>query len=296
MDVEMPRLDGLATLERLMVEHPLPVVMCSSLTRAGADATMRALELGAVDFVAKPHPGVTIEEVGAELAVKVQAAAGSRAVHRSTRTPLPAESQPIVQRPRPPRLARRVGDGRLIVIASSTGGPNALNQVMERLPGDLPAALLLVQHMPAGFTTSLANRLHSRSALEVREAVDGDEPMPGLALLAPGDVHLEIDVRGRVQLNEGPREHGVRPAADVTLRSVARVMPGRVDVVVLTGMGSDGTAGARAVKAVGGRVIAEAESTAVVWGMPRAVVEAGLADEVVPLTEIAARIVALASR
>jgi two-component system chemotaxis response regulator CheB len=182
------------------------------------------------------------------------------------------------------------------VIAASTGGPNALNRVIGALPADLGAALLIVQHMPVGFTTSLARRLDDRSCLCVREAVDGDQPLANLALLAPGNVHLDLDADGRVVLSDAPPEHGVRPAADVTLRAVARVYPGAADVVVLTGMGSDGTAGARAVKATGGRVIAEAESSAAVWGMPRSVVEAGLADEVVPLDEVAGRIVALVAR
>jgi two-component system chemotaxis response regulator CheB len=147
--------------------------------------------------------------------------------------------------------------------------------------------------MPAGFTRSLAQRLAARARLDVREAAEGDLPARGLALLAPGDQHLDLDESGRVRLSDGPREHGVRPAADRTLRSAVKAYPGRVDLVVLTGMGSDGAAGARAVKAAGGRVIAEAESTAVVWGMPRAVVEAGLADEVLPLDAIAARLAAL---
>jgi two-component system chemotaxis response regulator CheB len=181
------------------------------------------------------------------------------------------------------------------VIASSTGGPNALGQIVGRLPGTLPAALLVVQHMPAGFTRSLASRLDERSALEVREAREGDLPRRGLVLVAPGDLHLELDESGRARLLDTPREHGVRPAADVTLRSAARAYPGALDLVVLTGMGADGTAGARAVRAVGGRVVAEAESTAVVWGMPRSVVEAGLADAVVPLGDVPAWIVALAA-
>jgi len=185
---------------------------------------------------------------------------------------------------------------RVIVVAASVGGPNALAQVIGALPADLGAALLIVQHMPPRFTASLARRLDESSALRVREAADGDEPSAGLALLAPGHAHLDLDAAGRVLLSDAPPEHGVRPAADVTLRAAARIYPGAADMVVLTGMGWDGTAGARAIRAAGGRVVAEAESTAVVWGMPGSVVEAGLADEVVPLGEIAGRIVALAAR
>jgi two-component system, chemotaxis family, protein-glutamate methylesterase/glutaminase len=281
LDVEMPRLDGLATLERLMAVHPVPVVMCSGFTREGAEATRRARQLGAVDVIAKPWGGQPVEEIGAELARKVRLAARA----------------PIRRPPAPPReVAGPWEASRVIVIAASTGGPNALVRVIGALPADLGAALLVVQHMPVGFTTSLARRLDDRSALCVREAVDGDRPAAGLVLLAPGNAHLDLDAERRVVLSDAPPEHGVRPAADVTLRAVARAYPGVADVVVLTGMGSDGTAGARAVKATGGRVIAEAESTAAVWGMPRSIVEAGLADEVVPLDEVAGRIVALVAR
>jgi two-component system chemotaxis response regulator CheB len=321
LDVEMPRLDGLGALERMMAERPVPVVMCSSLTDAGAGATMRALELGAVDFVQKPGPGVPFEEIAGELGRKVLAAASARVrplVPRHVAGPAAPPGQgPSARRAegrqeRPPggvvqgrpvgpwasterRRGVVAGRGRLIVIASSTGGPNALFQTLAELPGDLPAGVVVVQHMPAGFTRSLAQRLDERSALRVREAASGDLPEPGLVLVAPGDRHLELDEAGKVRITDGAREHGVRPAADVTLRSAVKGFSGALDLVVLTGMGSDGTAGARYVKAVGGRVVVEAESTAVVWGMPRAVAEAGLADAVVPLREIAGWIVALAT-
>jgi two-component system chemotaxis response regulator CheB len=341
LDIEMPRLDGLGALERLMAERPVPVVMCSSLTEAGAGATMRALELGAVDFVQKPGPGVAFEEIAGELGRKVLAAASARVrpamarhvagpdstpgaapsgradgrrdggVGRGPGTVLGAPKarspgQVVPGRPAgsaavgPAVSAGRgrgvvAGRARLIVIASSTGGPNALFQTISELPGDLSAAVVIVQHMPAGFTRSLAQRLDERSALRVREAAAGDMPEPGLVLVAPGDRHLELDEAGRVRITEAAREHGVRPAADVTLRSAVKRFSGALDLVVLTGMGSDGTAGARYVKAVGGRVVVEAESTAVVWGMPRAVAEAGLADAIVPLGEIPGWIVALAA-
>jgi two-component system chemotaxis response regulator CheB len=293
LDVEMPRLDGLGTLQRLMAERPLPVVMCSSLTQAGATATLRALEMGAVDFVQKPGPGVGFEEVAGELGRKVLAAVAAkpraRIVMGATRVTAAAPARVDVARP------ARTGRGRLVVIASSTGGPNALFQVFGALPGEIGAGIVVVQHMPAGFTRSLAARLDERSPLRVKEAEPGDQPEPGLVLVAPGDRHLELDDVGRARITDGPREHGVRPAADVTLRSAVKAFGGGLDLVVLTGMGSDGTAGARYVKAVGGRVVVEDESTAVVWGMPRAVAEAGLADAVVPLGEIPGWIVTLAA-
>ena len=228
LDVEMPGMDGLATLERLMTVHPVPVVMCSGFTREGAEATRRARLLGAVDVIAKPWGGQPVEEIGAELARKVRLAA--RAPIRRA-----GASRRDVAAPREA--------SRLIVIAASTGGPHALGRVIGDLPEDLGAALLVVQHMPIGFTTSLARRLDDRSCLCVREAVEGDEPSAGLVLLAPGNVHLDLDASGRVLLSDAPPEHGVRPAADVTLRAVARAYPGAADVVVLTGMGSDGRPG-----------------------------------------------------
>ena len=291
MDVEMPRLDGLGALERLMAQQPVPVVMCSSLTEAGAAATLRALELGAVDFVQKPAPGVGFDEIAGELGRKVLAAVSARPRARVAGARMPPAALPRADGPRSPRSGR----GRLVVVASSTGGPNALFQVFGALPGQLGAGIVVVQHMPAGFTRSLAARLDERSPLRVKEAETGEQPEPGLVLVAPGDRHLELDEAGKVRITDGPREHGVRPAADVTLRSAARAFGGALDLVVLTGMGSDGTAGARYVKAVGGRVVVEDESTAVVWGMPRAVAEAGLADAVVPLGEIPGWIVTLAA-
>jgi two-component system chemotaxis response regulator CheB len=292
LDIATPPTEGLATLERLLALGSVPVVVCGDVTADAAEATFRALQIGAVDAVVRPRSGPSLDEVGADLARKVWAAAGAR----STPPPQPAPRElASVPRPTPPApIGRDVL--RLIVIATSTGGPNALGKVIGALPADLPAALLVVQHMPAGFTASLARRLDDHSALTVREAADGDQPSAGLVLLAPGNLHLDLEADGRVALSSAPPEHGVRPAADVTLRAAVRFHPGAVDLVVLTGMGSDGTAGARAVRATGGRVIAEAESTAVIWGMPGSVVEAGLADEVVALPDVAARIVALAAR
>jgi two-component system chemotaxis response regulator CheB len=179
---------------------------------------------------------------------------------------------------------------RLLIIGSSTGGPRALAEVVSSLPGDLPCAVIIVQHLPAGFTKSLADRLNQGSALTVSEAKDGDLLSVGHVLVAPGDFHLKVNGR-RVQLDMGARRHGVRPSVDTTLETAAQAWGSSILTTILTGMGEDGTEGARAVKAAGGLVLAEDESTCVVYGMPRSVVENGLSDEVVPLDHMAAAIV-----
>ncbi len=285
LDVEMPKLDGLSTLQRLMVDCPTPVVMLSSLTARGARTTIKALMYGAVDFVQKPAGSKETREVMSVLIQKVKAAAG---VHAGKIAPARAEIAP------PSRHAVMspfsVGDP-LLVIGASTGGPKALQEVMAHLPADLPAAVLIVQHMPAGFTKSLAQRLNDLSPLTVQEAADGDRLARGLALLAPGDFHMEITSNKRVKLTKDPRRNHVRPAVDITMETAARNFGKSVLGVVLTGMGSDGTDGARLIKQNGGRIVAEDESTSVVYGMPRSVVEAGLADKVVPLPTVAGTIV-----
>ena len=282
LDVEMPRLDGLQTLAALMRERPVPVVMLSSLTTAGAPATIKALELGAVDFVAKPAPNVAGPQLlRDELTRAVIAAAEARV--RPGRHALPPRHQPRVHAEPPGRRADRV-----VAIGCSTGGPRALMDVLPRLPGNLPAAVLIVQHMPAGFTRSLAERLNEASAVEVREAAAGDLAVAGRALLAPGGWHMQIDAEGRVALDDGPTMHGVRPAVDRLFRSLPPVFGARCVAAVLTGMGSDGADGAAAIRAAGGRIVTEDATTCVVYGMPRAVAERGLSDLKAPLPTIAA--------
>lgn len=288
LDVEMPNLDGLATLERLMKEQPTPVVMLSSLTAEGAEATLRALSLGAIDFVTKPTLTVTVGQVMDELIAKIKAAVASRV--------LPKTLAISARLPAPPSRVRVSPLGRrelLLIIGSSTGGPRALYQVIPSLPADLPAAVLVVQHMPAGFTRSLANRLDNASPLQIREANGNDSLHVGQALVAPGGYHMLVGRGGGVTLDEGPTVNGVRPSVDVTMESAVRAYRSRVVGVVLTGMGRDGMKGALAIKANGGKVIAEDESTCVVYGMPKSVVESGAADRVVPLPGIATEIVRL---
>lgn len=290
LDVEMPRMDGLTALRRIMAEHPTPVVMLSALTQRGARATVQALIRGAVDFVPKPAGGGNIHSVVEELIAKIKIAAAASLSPSPSTSPLARTVLP----PAPqagPRPFRR-GDP-VIVIGASTGGPRALQRVLSDLPADLPAAMVVVQHMPTGFTQSLAQRLNENSALTVQEAALGQNLERGLVLVAPGNFHLRFGGDGRVVLDQGPRRNHVRPAVDVTMESAAEQHGAAAIGVVLTGMGCDGADGARRIKAAGGRVVAEHESTCVIYGMPRCVVEAGLADHVTPLPQIAATLVDL---
>ena len=290
MDVEMPRLDGLSALQQIMKENPIPVVMLSSLTQEGAQETIRALTLGAVDFVAKPKSRSSINSIMAELVEKITKASEVTVFAlKEKRVPAKPVGESAAQ-PSATLRAFRESD-KLLVIGSSTGGPRALNNVVPNLPADLPAPILIVQHMPVGFTKSLADRLNSVSPFEVREAVEGDTLKVGLCLVAPGGFHMEVTDEGTIHLTENPPVHGVRPAVDVTQISVASRFGDRVITAVLTGMGRDGTNGASLIKASGGKVIVEDESTCVVWGMPRSVYEAGVADVMKPIDEIADTIV-----
>jgi two-component system chemotaxis response regulator CheB len=306
LDVEMPVLDGPGMLRQLMATNPTRVVMLSSLTTEGAAVTLDALDAGAIDFVAKPGGSLTIDigRVGSDLIAKIRAAAGMpeaaflahrvRVAKRAVLQPKPAAPEAAT---RPVRVGATVSR-RLVVIASSTGGPSALNAVVPLLPGDLGAGVLIVQHMPPGFTASLADRLDGAGRMAVREAAANDLIVDGEALLAPGDFHMISSGSGRIQLTSLPPVNAVRPAADVTLQAVAPVWRDRMLCVVLTGMGADGREGARLVKSHGGTVYAQDRESSAVWGMPGSVVEAGLADRVVPLDRMAdavARWVATAS-
>lgn len=295
LDVEMPRLDGLSTLREIMARFPRPVVMLSSLTIEGANETVQALTLGAVDFVAKPETRANMGAVMGDVIAKVRGAARAqvRGAARPTAAlpprfnPLPfsASASPVSKTTRP-----RKNQDRVVIVGASTGGPRALNAVFQDWPVNLPAAVLIVQHMPAGFTRSLAERLNSLSPLSIKEAEPGDAVEVGRGLLAPGGFHMTIDENEQIALNQNPPVQGVRPAVDVTMASVAQRYGASAIGVVLTGMGHDGTTGATLIRNGGGRIIAEAEATSVVWGMPRSVVEAGQADEVVPLAEVAAAV------
>ncbi|MGD8623797.1 MAG: chemotaxis response regulator protein-glutamate methylesterase [Anaerolineae bacterium] len=288
LDVEMPRMDGLTALERIMAECPTPVIMLSAYTQRGARTTVQALIRGAVDFVPKPSSNFTITEVIDELVEKVQVAADT------SPTQAPTLPEPEKETREPASAPRPFGKGdTVIVIGASTGGPRALQQVLSSLPADLPAAVTVIQHMPVGFTRSLAQRLNEGSPLTVREASPGDRLERGKVLLAPGNYHLVLGRNGTVKLDQGPPRNHVRPAVDVTMETAAEVYGQATIGVVLTGMGNDGTAGAARIKEAGGTVIAEDDSTSIVYGMPRSVSEAGLADYRLPLPKIAAMLAKL---
>lgn len=289
LDVEMPHLDGLSTLREIMTRFPRPVVMLSSLTNEGTVETVQALTLGAVDFIAKPSNKANVHAVIADAVEKIIKAASTKVYSLTShqkRAPVPATMLQQVS-----KSSRSLNQNdKVLFIGSSTGGPRALNTLVPDLPADLPAAVVIVQHMPVGFTRSLADRLDSISKIKVKEAEPGDKLEVGRALLAPGGFHMVFDRNGQVTLNQNPTVHGVRPAIDVTMASMVPLYGKSMLGVILTGMGSDGTTGCQLVHEAGGYIIAEDESTCIVWGMPRSVYEAGVADSVLPLTEIAAGI------
>ena len=292
LDVNLPDSDGLEVLRRIMEVAPTGVLMLSSLTTDGARITMRALELGAVDFVDKASAGTAMEihRLGPVIREKVLAVAGAA---------LPGEV-PEVVRPAVPARPRSLGRASagalydLVVIGSSTGGPRALVEVIGALPGNLAAAVVVAQHMPQGFTHTLAERIDRRSAVSVCEAVDGRHLEAGVVLLAPGgsQISIERDAGGlhtKVQMGSSDFLH--RPSIDHLFRSAARVVGARTIGVILTGMGDDGAVGLAALKEAGGRTLAESEETAVIYGMPRAAAPA--AERVLPLGEIGQAVAAL---
>jgi two-component system chemotaxis response regulator CheB len=300
LDIHMPRLDGLACLDRIMVEHPCPVVMVSSLTAEGAEATLQALRLGAIDFVAKPAGAISlhIDELSAALVAKVRAAAGAR-IRSSARlkervrhriggaaAAAPARSP----RSRPEAPLRASGEG-LVLVGTSTGGPPALEALLTPLPADFPWPIVVAQHMPEAFTGPLARRLDSLSALTVVEVARTVRLEPGTAYIGKGDADVVIAQRpsGLVALPvRSNADYLWHPSTDRLVKSAMdHVAPEQLVGILMTGMGNDGAAAMATLRAQGGRTIAEAEETAVVWGMPGELVAADGADWVLPLPEIA---------
>jgi two-component system chemotaxis response regulator CheB len=283
MDFNMPNLDGAGAVREIMRLRPTPVVMLSAHTQKGARETFEALAAGAVDFLAKPSGEVSAElaKIGAALRDKLAAAAGARPM------PMAHAVRPAVpSRITAPRAVGVVGP-KIVIVGVSTGGPAALARFLPRFPADTSLALVIVQHLPAGFTAALAERLDGLCAIRVREASDGDRPEAGLALVAPGDRHLEVLPDGSLRTQLDPEVNGVRPSADVTMRSAAAVFGRRAVGVIMTGMGRDGADGMRAIKQAGGATLVQDEASSVIWGMPRACVEAGCADRVMPLDALA---------
>lgn len=285
LDVEMPHMDGLSTLRNIMKTYPRPVIMFSSLTKEGTAETIQALMIGAVDFIPKPDNRLDIRKVMDEMAAKILETAKAKIKPVVFAQPA-ASSTPggtTVDKP----VSAYNKKAPVLFIGSSTGGPGALNDIVPALPANLASPVLIVQHMPAGFTRSLSERLNAISQLRVKEAEPGDKLMVGQVLVAPGGFHMVLDENERIALNQKPTVHGVRPAVDVTLTSVVQHYGKNVIAVILTGMGSDGTHGASLLHSEGGYVIAEHESTCVVWGMPRSVMEAGAANAILPRPQIA---------
>jgi two-component system chemotaxis response regulator CheB len=284
LDVEMPVMDGLATLRELRLTHPrLPVIMFSVVTERGAVATLDALAAGATDYVTKPSRAgsvdASMERVRVELIPKIKGLVGAtRARETPTSRPIPAVA-PVKQ--------DRVD---IIAMGASTGGPDALTAIASQLPADLAVPVVIVQHMPALFTRLFAERLDRTCALSVLEAVDGQPVEAGQIIVAPGDRHLVLRRQGtdvRVQLTQDPPENYCRPAVDVMFRSAASVYGSGVLACVLTGMGRDGSKGAERIRAVGGRIVVQDEASSVVWGMPGSIAAAGLANDIVPLNQLA---------
>ena len=346
LDVNMPVMDGLEALDIIMKEHPMPVVMLSSLTQKGTEQTVKALALGAVDFISKAGGSISsIDGITSEILEKCRAAAKAHArktivasppkpvsagppMMKRIQLPLrqgykPPEStkpqepvasvntyakrnNPLLKRnanpPAPPSKPSAVpmtdmgrGAEKLVVMGTSTGGPQALQNVITRLPGNLPCGVVIVQHMPAGFTKALADRLNTISEIAVKEAEDGESIRPGQVYIAPGNYHLRIRNGTQIVLGQDPPVGNHRPAVNVMFSSVAS-LGRKLVAVIMTGMGCDGCDGMREIKEAGGYSIAQDEPTCVVYGMPKAVVDAGLADEIKPVQNIAQAIVEAVKR
>jgi len=302
LDVEMPDMNGLECLKELRKTHPkLPVIMFSTLTERGANATIEALTYGASDYVTKPanigSVGIALQRVREQLIPKIKSLCQPSLPLPSARAPVPA---PV---PAPPAsavagpvwdLPGRRGAIDVVTIGVSTGGPNALAAIIPHIPGNLPVPIVLVQHMPPLFTKFLAERLNSQSALDIREAAGGEELQPGTVYIAPGDYHMVVERKGArivTALNQAPPENSCRPSVDVLFRSVSETFRSSVLGIVLTGMGQDGLRGCEDIKRCGGSVFVQDEATSIVWGMPGFVARAGLADRVLPLGEVAPELV-----
>lgn len=295
MDVEMPVMDGITALEKIMAEVPVPIIMVSSLTRDGANATIRALELGAVDFIAKAAgPISSVSGIQSELLAKCRAAVKSNfrqfSIPRAKLISPISVATPVRNVPSlPSPLAEQI-----IAIGTSTGGPRALQEILTKLPGNLPCGIVIVQHMPPGFTKSLSERLNALCSLSVKEAEQNDVIRPGLALIAPGDYHITLERdagKTLVKLNQNPPIGGHRPAVDPMMESVAAIYGKNALGVILTGMGHDGAKGIQYIKQSHGYTLAEDQSTAVVFGMPKSAIELNAVDKIVPLPLVAAEIV-----
>ncbi len=293
LDLEMPRLSGMQTLKRIVDRFRLPVILLSAHTSKGAQATFDGLAAGAVDFITKPERifSTPVDSLGDDLVTKIRAAAKAK-IRRPTLDSTPSS---------PPQLliGRDMSAREVVGIAVSTGGPNALSTLLAEIQGGFRPALLIVQHMPVGFTAQFAARLAKLATIEVREAADGDAVLAGLALVAPGGHHMVLvrrDGKLAVQLTRSEPVRGHRPSADVLFRSIAEVSGSKSIGLILTGMGEDGADGVTAIREAGGHTVAQDEASSVVYGMPRAAIERGGIDRILPLSEMASYLNVLSKR
>ena len=296
LDVEMPNMSGLETIKEIRkIDAKLPIIMFSTLTERGANTTLDALALGASDYVTKPSNtgslDVTLARIKQELLPKIKGLCGRRRLFEKTNPlPPPAPRKSTVTPIAPSRTAARVD---ILAIGTSTGGPNALAEVLPAIPSDFPVPVVIVQHMPPLFTRMLAERLNKESKIRIHEGEAGKTLEPGHAWIAPGDYHMTVERRGmsaQLATAQGPPENSCRPAVDVLFRSVAATYGANTLAVVLTGMGSDGVLGSQAVRERGGRVYVQDEQSSVVWGMPGQVAAGGFADSIFPLRAMAGEI------
>ncbi len=292
MDIEMPVMDGITAVRRIMASHPTPILMFSSLTTSGAQATLDALDAGALDFLPKKFDDLSQEksEIKRILCARVRILGAKGLAGKNPTTSPGRKINPgLAANQSSPLTQKKLNEIKIVAIGTSTGGPVALQQVLTKLPKAFPFPLLLVQHMPASFTGAFAQRLDKLCAISVKEAVDGDVLAPGVAFLAPGGKQMLVEQRnGKVQIRiqDGVPEQTYKPSVDITFSSIAKIYPGHVLGVILTGMGADGREGTRLLKAGGSPIWAQDEQSCVVYGMPMAVAEAGLVDQIMSLTDI----------
>ncbi|RIY02854.1 chemotaxis response regulator protein-glutamate methylesterase [Aureimonas flava] len=298
-DIEMPRMDGITFVQKLMSQRPVPVVICSSLAEAGSQMAMQALEAGAVEIITKPRVGTPqfLMEARTRICDAVRAASRARVVARTATIDVPRKlTADAILPPASGRPIERTTD-KVVVVGASTGGTEALRRLLEALPESSPG-MVIVQHMPAGFTTAFARRLDGLCRIEVREAATGDRVVPGLALIAPGNHHLLLRRSGaqyHVEVRDGPLVTRHRPSVDVLFRSAARAAGANALGVILTGMGDDGAKGMLELRTAGARTLGQDEGSCVVYGMPREAMRAGAVEAELPLDRIPAEILRLAA-
>ncbi|MDR1609087.1 MAG: chemotaxis response regulator protein-glutamate methylesterase [Deltaproteobacteria bacterium] len=278
LDIEMPRMDGITFLKKIMAHHPIPVIIVSSLTPKGSAMALEALDCGAVEVLAKPSGSFSVGDMGAQLADKIRAAAHVRVIKR-----VPFEAGPMATKKAITQTTNKV-----IAIGSSTGGTEALKEILTRLPADSPG-IVIAQHMPANFTKAFADRINGLCRIRVKEGEENDSVVPGVCLVAPGNFHMILRRSGAryyVQVKTGPMVHHQRPAVDVLFKSVAKYAGANAIGVILTGMGSDGAEGLKIMKQAGAKTIAQDEASSIVFGMPKEAIKTGCVDKVISLRNI----------